>query len=220
MRHLILALAVVTPAVCVAQASEAAKPKAAVQQATDARTLGWQVRADGKADATKFTFVEMKPGWHVTSGPVSGVTFHPGMTGTGNYSAKMAVYFFPPKSTHHEGYGLVVGGKDLVGAGQQYTYFLVRNDGKYTIKRRMGDSTSTLVNWTASESLKLWKEGGPNALNILRVDAGSEAVEFRINDVVVATKPRKELGVDGVVGMRVNHFLDLHVSELTVTAAK
>ena len=219
MRHLMLAIAIAaTPVVCSAQN---ATPKKAVQQATDARTLGWQFRGDSPTgDASKLVFVEMKPGWHVTTGPLSGVMFHPGTTGTGNFTAKMAVYFFPPKSTHQEAYGLVVGGKDLAGSAQEYTYFLVRNDGKFSIKRREGGTATTVMPWTDAPSLKLWKEGGPNALNTLSVVAGSDNVQFKVNDAVVATRPRKELKVDGVVGMRVNHFLDLHVSELSVTPSK
>ena len=214
MRYLLLAATVCTaPAVLTAQAKEAPK-------LPDARTLGWQVRADGPGDASKLMFVEMKPGWHVTTGPLSGVMFHPGMTGTGNYAAQMAVYFFPPKSTHHEAYGIVVGGKDLVGAGQQYTYFMIRNDGEFLLKSRDGATTADIIPWTASDAITLWKEGGPNALNVLRVEAGSANVVFKVNDVAVATRPRKDMQVDGVVGMRVNHFLDLHVRDLTVAAAK
>lgn len=214
MRYLLLAATMFAPpAIVAAQANEAPK-------LPDARTLGWQVRADGSGDVSKLMFVEMKPGWHITTGPLSGVMFHPGMTGTGNYAAQMGVYFFPPKSTHHEAYGIVVGGKDLAGAGQQYTYFLIRNDGKFLIKSRDGAATANIVPWTASEAVTLWKEGGPNALNVLRVEARSDSVVFKVNNVAVATRARADVHVDGVVGMRVNHFLDLHVRDLTVAAAK
>ncbi len=162
----------------------------------------------------------MKPGWHVTTGPVSGVLFHPGMTGAGNFTAKTTVYFFPPKSEHEEAYGLVVGGKDLAGAAQSYTYFLARNDGKFMIKRRDGAATSTIMAWTETDAIKQWKKGDSPALNVLKVDAGAKDVVFKINDVAVATRPRANTPVDGVVGLRVNHFLDLHVTDVTVTANK
>ncbi|MBP1778939.1 MAG: hypothetical protein H6Q86_4950, partial [candidate division NC10 bacterium] len=35
-----------------------------------------------------------------------------------------------------------------------------------------------------------------------------------------ASRPRADVAVDGVVGLRVNHNLNLHVSKLEVTAAK
>lgn len=215
MRYLLLAATILTaPTVLGAQARETPK-------LPDAQTLGWQVRADnGHTDASKLTFVEMKPGWHVTTGPLSGVMFHPGMTGAGNYAAQMGVYFFPPKSTHHEGYGIVVGGKDLAGAGQEYTYFMIRNDGKFLIKSRTGATTANIMPWTAAPAITLWKEGGPNVLNVLRVEARTDSVVFKVNDVAVVTKARTDVHVDGVVGMRVNHFLDLHVRDLTVVATK
>src|SRR6266851_4294789 len=40
---------------------------------------------------------------------------------------------------HPEGYGLLFGGRDLAGAAQRYTYFLVRGDGTFLVKRRNGD---------------------------------------------------------------------------------
>ncbi len=216
MRLLTLALAVAALPVAMSAQTPAPAPPP-----TDARTLGWQVRADDpKADASKLSFVEMKPGWHITTGPMSGVLFHPGMTGTGNFTAQTSVYFFPPKSTHQEAYGLVVGGKDLAGAGQSYTYFLARNDGKFMIKRRDGDATSTIMAWTDTDAITKWKQGDSPALNVLRVEAGAKDVVFKINDAVVATRPRATTPVDGVVGLRANHFLDLHVRDLTVTASK
>lgn len=210
MRRLLIAFVLASPVVGSAQAPT-------TPPAPDARTLGWQVRGDdGAGDPAKLVFVEMKPGWHVTTGPFSGVLFHPGMTGTGNYTARMSVFFFPPKSAHHEGYGMLLGGKDLAGAGQQYTYFLLRNDGKFLIKRRVGTTSTDVVPWTASEAIKVWKVGDQNVLNALRVEAASDSVRFRVNDVVVATRARADVPADGVVGIRANHFIDLHISELSV----
>jgi hypothetical protein len=45
-------------------------------------------------------------------------------------------------------------------------------------------------------------------------------VDFMINGTKVASRPRADLAVDGVVGLRVNHNLNLHVSKLEVTASK
>ncbi|MEO5825949.1 MAG: hypothetical protein ABIR59_08685 [Gemmatimonadales bacterium] len=213
MRLLTLALAVTLP---VAISAQTAAPTP-----TDARTMGWQVRTDDpKTDASKLSFVVMKPGWHITTGPVSGVLFHPDMTGTGNFTAQTSVYFFPPKSAHEEAYGLVVGGKDLAGTAQSYTYFLARNDGKFMIKRRTGAATSMIMAWTDAGAIKKWKTGDSPALNVLTIKAGAKDVVFRINDVVVAKRPRATTPVDGIVGFRANHFLDLHVRDLTVTASK
>ncbi len=37
-----------------------------------------------------------------------------------------------------------------------------------------------------------------------------------MNGEKVASLPRGQLNVDGIVGLRVNHGLDVHVSELSV----
>lgn len=212
-RTFALAALLVVPSLVSAQ-QPAAKP-------VDARTLGWQVRSDGNKDISKLVFVEMKPGWHVTTGGVAGIFYRPEMTGVGEYNATMKVYFFGPQSAHAEAYGLLVGGKDLPGANQRYLYFLVRNDGKFLIKERVGEVTNDVVPWSAAPAIKtIAVTDSANILNTLAIQAGKESVQFLINGVIVAAKPRKDLAVDGVVGMRINHQLNLHVSELSVTSAK
>lgn len=51
--------------------------------------------------------------------------------------------------------------------------------------------------------------------NVLAIEAGDSALVV-INGVTVHTLPRSEVWTDGIVGLRVNHYLNLHVSELTV----
>lgn len=212
-RLLAVAALIVLPSLAVAQQG-APKP-------VDARTLGWQVRSDGNKDISKLSFVEMKPGWHVTTGGVAAIFYRPEMTGVGDYTATMKVYFFGPQSTHAEAYGLLVGGKDLPGATQSYLYFLIRNDGKFLIKRRSGEHTDDVVPWTASPAIKtIAATDSANILNTLSIHAERDAVQFLVNGVIVAAKPRKGLAVDGVVGMRINHLLNLHVAELSVVASK
>jgi hypothetical protein len=59
-----------------------------------------------------------------------------------------------------------------------------------------------------------------NVENVFKVRASTESVRFLINDVVVATGPRAEVGVDGIVGFRINHSLSVHVAALTVAKGK
>lgn len=192
----------------------------AAQTNPDARTLGWEVRGDRPTtDTSVLSFVEMKPGFHITTNGFSGIMYHPEMTGRGTFEALMKVYFFKPQSSHQEGYGLFVGGRALGGEGQQYVYFLLRNNGQFLIKVRKGAETTDVVPWTAHEAIKVRPADAAadvTALNTLNIRATNDAVQFLVNGVVVATRPRSELAVDGVVGMRANHFLDLHVSEIEV----
>ena len=208
MRHLLVAAALIVPAAVQAQAGSAPNFPA-----------GWMVRADEppKADLTKLGFVAMSRGWHVTTGPVHAIFYQPGTTASGNYTATLNASFFGPPGTYPEGYGIFVGGKDLAGPNQSYLYFVVANNGKYLLKRRTGSTTSTVVDWTASAAIKTLPAGDKgNIENVFQVRAGKDSVRFAINGVVVATRPRAETSVDGVVGFRINHSLSVHVAALTV----
>ena len=94
----------------------------------------------------------MGEGWHVTSGPAA-VYYREADKASGNY--KVSATFSAGKGQYPEGYGLVIGGSDLAGANQQYTYFLVRQDGKFLIKQRKGSSTSNVTSdWTDNAAVK------------------------------------------------------------------
>lgn len=206
---------------CVALALAAFAPITLPAQSNpDARTLGWQLRGDRPTtDTSGLSFVEMRPGFHITTKAFAGILYHPEMTGRGTFEAIMKVYFFQPQSDHHEAYGLFVGGKELEADDQRYVYFLLRNNGQFLIKTRHGATTSTVVPWTAHEAIKVRPADAAadvTALNTLNIRATNDAVQFLVNGVVVATRPRSELAVDGIVGIRANHFLDLHVSEIEV----
>ncbi len=194
----------------------------AAQDLPDARTLGWQVRADRPTmDPAVLSFVEMKPGFHITTNKFSGIMYHPGMNGMGTFEATMRVDFFPPESEHLESYGMFVGGKDLAEAGQRYVYFLIRNSGEFLIKTRNGAETTDVVAWTKHDAIKILPAGvaaGTTVRNALHVRATQDQVQFVINGAVVATRPRSGMAVDGGVGMRVNHRLNLHVSAIEVSA--
>ena len=62
--------------------------------------------------------------------------------------------------------------------------------------------------------------GDKNVENIFKIQARPDSVLVSLNDVVVATRPRSELNVDGVTGFRINHSLNIHIAGLTVAQAK
>ena len=72
---------------------------------------GWKVRPDDpKADMAKLEFSEMKPGFHVTTGPAV-ILWHPDSTVTGNYTLNTEVFFFREGSRDTEAYGILLGGR-------------------------------------------------------------------------------------------------------------
>lgn len=183
------------------------------------RPEGWKVRFDraGSTEAELEMFVSMPPGWHITTGPAA-IFWDPALTASGRFRAELEVYLFDPQG-RREAFGIFFGGKDLEGPGQEYAYFLLRDGGEFLVKRRQGADTPTLVDWTANPAIASWADRGDaaTAKNVLTVEADSEIVRFLVNGREVAALPRAQLPVDGTVGIRVNHALNLHVSRLEVT---
>ena len=180
----------------------------------------WKIRADrADADTAGLYFVGMPPGWHITTGP-SGILWDPAKVATGNYRVESEIFFFRDKSRDAEGYGILLGGKDLEGPAD-YVYFLLRNDGKFLVKHRAANGdTHTLQDWTAHEAIARHTEAteGGTVKNLITVDAGPENVAFSVNGAQVASFPRSHMAANGIVGLRVNHGLNLHVTKLEITA--
>ena len=55
------------------------------------------------------SFVDMPPGWHITTGP-SVILYDPARTATGAYRVRSESFLFDP-GTRREGYGLLIGGR-------------------------------------------------------------------------------------------------------------
>ncbi len=178
------------------------------------RPSGWQVRFDQPSmpDSTLY-FVTMTPGWRVTTGPAS-ILYDPAQTAAGEYRIKSEILLFPGE--RREGFGVFLGGRNLADDDQSYLYFLIRKDGQYLIKRREGAETSTIQPWTAHSAIVQHDGGEGTAKNVMEIEVGPNEIGFIVNGVEVTTIPRAELATDGVVGLRVNHHLNLHVSELTI----
>lgn len=187
---------------------------------------GWRFRLDSPSESAELVadeepqgddvrFVNMTPGWHVTTGPRV-VLYHPGARAGGDFRASVTTHLFPP-GERNEAYGIFVGGRDLDGPDQRYLYFLVRRSGEYLVKLRDGDSTRELVGWTAHDAVVPYTdETGETADNALTVEARGDSLRFSVNGQRVTSLARDGLPVDGLVGFRVNHRLDLHISDFSI----
>ena len=198
-------------------------PLAAQQHADDpdhaahggAVPAGWTVRAD-RGDASGANVQTMGTGLHVTTGPAI-ILYRANTDGTGPFHT-LATFTQTKPSKHAEGYGLFVGGKGLDGAGQQYIYFLVRQDGSYLIKRRDGDKTSDVSKgWVPHAAVKQPDAKG-TATNLLEVDNKRDPnrVGFLVNGQQVYATDAKGMALDGIVGIRTNHNLDVHIEGFDV----
>jgi len=176
---------------------------------------GWQARFDrANASMANVTFVEVDGGHHVTLGP-SGIFYNPEHTASGQFHAR-ATFTQSKPTPHPEGYGLLVGGQQLDGPGQDYLYFLVRQDGRFLIKHRAGSETHTLKDWTEHAAVARVADGSA-ATNTLAVETLPRHTRFLVNGQEVARLDNHpQLNTSGVVGLRVNHNLELHVANFEV----
>jgi hypothetical protein len=184
-------------------------------QSARGRPEGWRWRFDrpNAVDST-LSFQTVAPGWHITTGP-SGILYNPAQTASGAYRVETRIFLFQP-SDHAEGFGLFVGGQNLTGAEQSYTYFLVRKDGRFMIRQRTGATTRDVVPWTPNAAITAHPGDTSNVRNDLAVQVAADSVRFAVNGTTVSTLPRGAVPTDGQVGLRVNHGLNLHVSKLEI----
>ena len=205
-RILSLTLAVVAPLV----ASESLH----AQDPGGARPDGWEILTDELgADTTAVTFVSMEPGFHLTTGPAA-IFYDPSVTARGAYRAEANVHLFEPEGAG--AFGLFVGGSDLDGSYQTYTALLLRPSGELSVVRRLSfTSSETLVGWTAHEAVRGWQdrpEGEASVENALAVETGDGEMAFYVNGEEVARVPRTSQGADGIVGIRAEENVDIHVT--------
>jgi hypothetical protein len=185
---------------------------------------GWTVRVDRSTSASdpdntpNLKFATMGKGFHVTGGP-AGVFWNPANTATGDFTAS-ATFILTKPSGHTNYYGLVIGGADLGAATQNYIYFLVAQDGTFIVKHRAGDQVHDVK--AATPHTAITKPGADGrSTNALEVRVAGSTISYVVNGTVVHTTPKSGMTAktDGIVGIRVNHQLDVHIDGFTVKKA-
>jgi hypothetical protein len=180
---------------------------------------GWWARLDDpKEPRTGLKFVTMGTGLHATTGP-NVILFDQDEDWEGPYTTKATLTMTKPAS-HQVAYGLFVGGQDLDNDKQRYTYFVIRQDGKYLIRKRTGATTANVAgDWADHAAIQKPNAQGSQT-NELAIQVGGETVTFLANGMTVATQPAKAVDVVGISGLRIGHGLDVHIEGFSVTQAK
>ena len=175
---------------------------------------GWEARLDRGTDASSvLNFMTMGDGVHATTGGRGAAIFwRPSDTHSGTYTISASFSQVEP-SSHPNAYGLFFGGSNLSAATQQYSYFVIREDGQYLIKKRMGSQAPNVVSWTPHAAIKELDAQG-RATNVLAVEVGSSQVRFLVNGTEVSSQPRSAVDLAGISGLRVNHQLNVHIGAL------
>lgn len=181
------------------------------------QVAGWQARLDRPNQKVEnLKFVTMGKGLHATTGPAA-ILFKPDNTAKGDYQVT-ATFAQSKLPEHQEALGLFIGGADLMGEGQRYTYFLVRQDGKFMIKRRQGAQTPNVVDWTDHAAVQKPDAQG-RVKNTLTITVAKDQACFLVNGTEVACAARADVDADGIVGLRVNHNLDVHIDGFKIDRA-
>jgi hypothetical protein len=170
----------------------------------------------GSPEDADIFFVNMTPGWHITTRHAA-IFYHPANNVQGDYVARTSIYLFGTGGRDREAYGLFLGGRDLDTPGQSYIYFLIRNAGDFLIKSRTGDETTVIEDWQSSEAIVINDNtSGTSVLNELVMRVQSDTLTFEINGVEVASHSPPPQSTDGIMGLRVNHGLNMHVADLRI----
>ncbi|HYR06221.1 MAG TPA: hypothetical protein VEQ60_00540 [Longimicrobium sp.] len=176
---------------------------------------GWQVRLDRPGSTASIHFTSMDGHLHAILGP-AGIFYQPTATATGAYTLQGTFTLNKP-SAHPEAFGMLLGGRNLEAENQDYLYFLVRQDGKFMVKHRAGDETHTVIDWTEHAAVRQPGADG-KATNTLAVQTDAQGVRFLVNGTEVGTLPRG-VNTSGVYGLRLNHNLDVTVTDFGVHPA-
>jgi hypothetical protein len=180
---------------------------------------GWKLRADKSTSAADpdapgpIKFMAMGGGFHAIN-PQAAVYWNPSNTATGAYTVKGTFELLKP-SSHTNYYGLVFGGSELEGANQNYLYFVVAQDGTFLVKHRANDTTThDVVAKTKHAAIKVPEGPAGKSTNALEVRVGADKIDYVINGTVVTSTPKTGMTAktDGIFGLRVNHALEVHIS--------
>ena len=224
LRRLSFAAAAAALAACTAAETEPADSAANVANDADptVATAGGGVPAGyvgavdpgGDDDIAQVNYAVADGRWTVRTGPAH-VVVAPADSASGTYTAT-ATFEQMERPSHPEAFGLVIGASGLEGGGaQRYTYFIVRHTGEAMVRVRDGDSTRTVMPWTASPNVPQADTAG-RARYTLAATVQQDSVRFMVNGQPVTSVARSAVPTDGLAGVRINHNLHVAVTPVRI----
>lgn len=170
------------------------------------------------AKSTDASYSEKEPGrWEVKTGPAH-ILYAPKDTAANKYTVS-ATFEQLQAPSHPEAFGVFIGGTNLGASNAKYTYFIVRGDGKYMVKVRDGASTRTVTDWTAAPGIPSQDASGKGLYGV-RIDVGDRKASVSVNGVPITTISGKDIPMNGITGVRINHNLHLIVTPVSVIRGK
>lgn len=177
---------------------------------------GWWARTDDPKENRQGLSVTRKGTTiRATTGP-NAIFYDPQEDWEGQYTIRASFTQLKPAS-HQVAYGLFFGGTNLDQDSQSYTYLVIRQDGKYVIKRRNGAATTNVAGDWADHAAVAKADASGRQVNELIIRVSKEGATFNINGQQVAKHPASAVDVVGIAGLRIGHGLDLQIDNFTVT---
>jgi hypothetical protein len=116
-------------------------------------------------------------------------------------------------------YGIFIGGQNLAEDNQSYTYFVIRENNQFLIKKRAGATTSNVAgDWAPHPSIMA--RGAEGQKNELSIQVDAKQASFTINGMQVATHPVSAIDTAGVIGLRIGHVLDVQIDGFEVDSGQ
>ena len=177
---------------------------------------GWWARLDDPKEGRQgLRVTRTGNSIRATTGP-NAIFFDPQEDWEGQYTIKASFTQLKPAS-HEVAYGLFLGGTNLDQNSQRYTYLVIRQDGKYLIRKRNGDATSNVAGDWADNAAVAKADASGRQVNELAVRVAKDAVTFMVNGKEISKQPASAVDTVGIIGLRVGHGLDLQVDNFSVT---
>ena len=210
MKHLLRAIGLAVLGFIVVFAQQNADPDR-IMKGGGGLPAGWMARLDsGSTKPDGVNIMQMGGGLHFITGP-TGIFYRPADKKSGPYEVHATFTQVAP-SGHREAYGLFIGGSNLDGPSQKYSYFLIGQDGVFLVKRRAGPATPTVTDWTSNAAVKK-TEGSTQGKNTLSIAVALDKVRFLVNGTEVASAAPSQIDTSGIAGLRINHNLNVMVSD-------
>lgn len=178
---------------------------------------GWHVRNDTTyvhdlKDSVRL--LTKAPGWAAKSGP-SAILWSGANVAKGSFVIVAQTFLYPPDKRTLPGYGVFFGGRNLNTPNASYSEFLIRNDGKFSVRQHMGAKTLVLKDWTLvagiSQHSGKFDEMAGNRFRIV-VDGGM--VQFAVNRSVLFSLPVATVQPDGVFGIRIGAGQEMEIASV------
>ena len=179
---------------------------------------GYTVRLDSeRSDPGQFELSREDPNLRILTGP-TGIAYRAqDQITSGDYEVSATFVQYGAPLGYREAYGIFVGGRELEGEDLEYTYLLIRPTGDYLVKRRIGEITETIVDWTPHASVVSVVAEGDEPVNTVSVQVTGGEARFIVNGTLLHSMPASEARPYGVAGLRVNHRLDMLVTDWTLS---